>query len=141
MAASTIIDLRHAPEWMECVHVMHPKPVPWMSVVEPLARTLQVPVVPYSTWLQKLLDAAADLALSKAIPAVYLADFFASLKKETKSKDQNVFSDEVFGVHVFTVKHALKASATLGDPALPGLTATDAERWLAYWRQNGMLDV
>ncbi|THH13951.1 hypothetical protein EW146_g6322 [Bondarzewia mesenterica] len=146
IAASAVMDLRSAPEHIECINLVHPKPIPWNSIVTPLAHILDVPVVPYSFWLKKLFDASSYSAPSRAVPAVSLVEFFTSLEndndkgegEETKAWNHGKIG-EAFSANLFDTENARQASTTLSDPALSKLTLTDAELWLAFWRRTGML--
>ncbi|ETW81166.1 tridomain enzyme adenylation-thiolation-dehydrogenase [Heterobasidion irregulare TC 32-1] len=140
-AASAILDLRHVPDDMECVHIMHPRPVPWSSIITPLAKALDVPLLPYSEWLQSLQNTSSSISGSMTTPAVLLANYFASLEKKDRRGQTEGRAREHVGrnMHVFSVERGQKTSRTLGDPTLAPLGTQNAEKWLKFWKQGGFL--
>lgn len=135
-AAATIVDMRTSPS--PFVHLVHPKPVPFSTIIAPIAKSLGVPTVPYADWLASLEKALEDSSASaveaaRETPALRLIDFYrVAGSREDPAK-------EAFTYTRLEVKEAVRASKTLGNPDLPTLGSTDAERWLNYWRRVGVL--
>lgn len=136
VAAAAIVDMRtsHSP----FVHLAHPKPVPFTTVMEPIAESLGVPIVPYAEWLAKLEKVLEDSSASaveaaRENPALRLVDFYRVAG--TGDDPQK----EAFSGTRLEIKEAARASRTLGDPGLPTLGSADANRWMSYWKQIGVL--
>lgn len=135
-AAATIVDVRTSPS--PFVHLVHPKPVPFSTLITPIAASLGVPTVPYAEWLAKLekvLDdtSASPVEAARANPALRLVDFYRS------SAIVDDPDKEAFLTTRLEVTRMVNASQTLGNPDLPSLGTADADRWLSYWRHVGAL--
>ena len=63
-AAKALVEVRNSSE--PVLHLVHPRPQPWHTVIIPLAMELDVPLVPYSTWVAALQDDAEDTSLPRA---------------------------------------------------------------------------
>ncbi|KAI0332192.1 acetyl-CoA synthetase-like protein [Cubamyces sp. BRFM 1775] len=131
--AKAFTEMRKSPE--PIVHLVHPRPVPWRTVIAPIAAELQVPLVPYETWLSALeastrgMADATEVELMKANPALRIVDFFRHLKQ---SPDH-----EPLGMVYLSSEKATKVSGTL--TRMPALDAGRARKWLAAWKKSGFL--
>ncbi|KAJ7127862.1 hypothetical protein C8R44DRAFT_733273 [Mycena epipterygia] len=105
-AASAIMDLTNTPESFECASIVHPRPVIWTTILEPLAEALGVPLVLYKEWLAKLQQGVAD--------------------------GSTVFID---GAHKFELEHVRTASPIFAQDGLPALRRADALTWLRHWNE------
>lgn len=115
------------------LHLAHPNPVPISSILQSLASTLSIPLVPYSEWLAKLEVAAANLGSgSNDNPAVSLLEFFRS---RGDIVDEDV-KEAMFGTLLATTR-ATALAPTLRS--LPQLRSEDVGQWVAYWRKVGFL--
>ena len=127
--------MRHASE--PIVHLVHPRPVPWRTVIAPIAAELEVPLVPYETWLSALEGStrgvadAAEVELMKANPALRIVDFFRGLRLSA--------DHEPLGMVYLSSEKAVRASRTLAG--MPALDAGRARKWLAAWRKSGFLNI
>ncbi|KZO93857.1 acetyl-CoA synthetase-like protein [Calocera viscosa TUFC12733] len=140
MAAQSIIDVMHgsvnSPSGTSTyLHLVHPRPVSWDSVLAPIARQLECRLVPFSEWLDALSEAAEDDAEVTRNPAIKLLDFYRSIgEKETETgQDQ---TKEAMGMPDMETREAEARSETLRN--LPCLGEEDALNWMGYWRTRGM---
>lgn len=123
------------------LHIVHPNPVQWSSIIRPIALALDVPTVSYSEWLsclQRVLEdsSAVGPAVRAAAenPAVRLIDFYVGASKRKIADDQQ---QEAFVGTSLETKEAVKVSKTMAE-LLP-LSETDVRRWLSYWQRAGVL--
>ncbi|KAJ6476525.1 hypothetical protein C8R47DRAFT_1323640 [Mycena vitilis] len=124
IAAATVLDVLKAPPTFECVNILHPQPADWTTILNPLAKTLGVPVIAYPEWVDALRQVAATEA-ARATPAIALLDIFMSQGE----KGGSVFID---GEHKFDLESTIAASPAFFSVA--PLTEADALAWLKYWR-------
>ena len=71
--------MRHSPE--PIVHLVQPRPVSWHTLLEPIAKELNVPLVPYTDWLSALESSveqgsAQEVEVMRLNPALRLLLFF-----------------------------------------------------------------
>ncbi|OSC98631.1 acetyl-CoA synthetase-like protein [Trametes coccinea BRFM310] len=131
-AAKAYTEMRNSTE--PILHLVHPKPVPWHTIVSAIAKQLEVPLVPLTDWIAKLEksiggDSNADVELLQRNPALSLLSFF---KHMAPSRDQ----EPMVGVYLSTTK-STAASETLAN--LPELGHERVGRWLAAWKGIGFL--
>ncbi|KAI0091717.1 hypothetical protein BDY19DRAFT_904330 [Irpex rosettiformis] len=134
-AARTIIELRNANE--PYLHLAHPIPTPFSTILQPMSRELELPIVPFEEWSSSLersgeaLNASAEVEITRNNPALKLLDFFAS--EASRSSE-----DGAFGIKTLDITKARRLSHTLNE--LPELTETDVLGWLKYWRSVGFIN-
>ncbi|CDO73876.1 hypothetical protein BN946_scf185016.g33 [Trametes cinnabarina] len=131
-AAKAYTEMRYSRE--PILHLVHPKPVPWHSIVSDIAKQLDVPLVPLPEWITKLEksaggDSNTDVELLQRNPALSLLSFF---KHMAPSRDQ----EPMVGVYLSTAK-STAVSDTLAN--LPSLNHERVARWLAAWKGIGFL--
>ncbi|KAI0332229.1 acetyl-CoA synthetase-like protein [Cubamyces sp. BRFM 1775] len=132
-SAKAFTEMRHSPE--PIVHLVHPTPVPWHTLIAPIAAELGVPLVSFDSWLRALqgsLARASDaeqVALMTANPALRLLDFYRGLKIEPER--------EPLGMVYLATEKATGVSETLAS--LPALDEERAKGWLEAWRKAGFL--
>ncbi|KAI9056494.1 acetyl-CoA synthetase-like protein [Trametes sanguinea] len=132
-SAKAFTEMRHSPE--PFVHLVHPKPAPWRTIIEPIARELGVPLVSYEEWLSALRKSISgsgnndEVELMKANPALRLADFFKELKMSPER--------EPMGMVYLSTEKSTRVSEALAN--LPALDAERAKAWLAAWKRSGFL--
>ncbi|TBU32715.1 acetyl-CoA synthetase-like protein [Dichomitus squalens] len=127
-AARAFVEMRSSPE--PILHLVHPRPIPWRSLITPIAQELQATLVPYVEWLAAL-EAAAErnAEAAREHPALRLLDFFrSSASANTKTP---------LGLYQLDTKKAVGASETLAS--MPELGEADIKRWIAAWRASGFL--
>ena len=133
-AARAIVELRNADA--SYLHLAHPVSTPLSSILEPISRELDLPIIPFDEWLSSLeqsgegLDASAEVEVARNNPALKLLDFFA--KQAGRSG-----KDGVFGMKTLGVTEARRISRTLDE--LPAVTQEDVLGWVKYWRSIGFL--
>ncbi|KAH9943386.1 acetyl-CoA synthetase-like protein [Epithele typhae] len=127
-ASRAFVEMRRSPA--PFLHLVHPRPVPWRTLVVPIASALAAPLVPYADWLAALELSGADADAASANPALRLLDFFRSRAAVREGR-------EPLGTAILDTGRACEASPTLKD--MSPLTTEDAERWVAAWRASGFL--
>ncbi|KAI9060104.1 acetyl-CoA synthetase-like protein [Trametes sanguinea] len=132
-SAKAFIEMRHSVE--PFLHLVHPKPVPWRTVIAPIAEALGVPLVAYDEWvtsLQKSINGRGteeEVELMKANPALRLVDLFKGLKTSPER--------ESLGTVYLSTQKSTQVSETLAN--LPPLDADRARTWIAAWMRSGFL--
>ncbi|KAF8572826.1 NAD(P)-binding protein, partial [Ramaria rubella] len=136
VAASALIDLRHTSS--QFVHLVHPRPVPWTSVIQHVADYLHVPVIPYEEWLSRLkASPRTDDALHRN-PALHLIDFY---QFSTTPKDfARLSSREAMGVAMFETNISAREAPSLAPARLWQLGKDDVNKWIGYWKSKGALE-
>ncbi len=112
-------------------HLVHPNATTWTEVFGLISRVLNVPLVPYTKWLNALQELAQSCNRLSASP-LQLLDFYHSANRPLYSED-----DEAFGFPRLSTLHA-----EISVPALSNLTrlgVEDAASWLSYWSSIGAL--
>ncbi|KAH7929530.1 acetyl-CoA synthetase-like protein [Leucogyrophana mollusca] len=139
IAASAFVDLALALEVPSnhIVHIIHPRPVPWLTLASFLSSELSVALVPYHEWLGKLEaqhseDTRLQTTLLQNLRALRLLPFFKNIA-------QNAWRGEAMGFPKLDVAQAQAYSTTLADPSLSQLGRGDVVAWIGYWRRNGLL--
>ncbi|KZV99483.1 acetyl-CoA synthetase-like protein [Exidia glandulosa HHB12029] len=126
-AAASLIEMRDA---SGLLHLIHPRPIAWRTVFNVFSKKLDVPVVPYSEWLGRLIAfGEADPEGGRVVPALRLLEFYKGLGEggfNSMSQMENI-----------SISKAREASITLDRMA--ALSEADAEKWLAYWQRSGVL--
>ncbi|KAK7035340.1 hypothetical protein VNI00_011871 [Paramarasmius palmivorus] len=135
LAATSIIDSRAAMN--ETIHIVHPRPVPWNSLIVPIAEDLQLPLVPFREWLSRLehLNALSSSSRQK-IPAFALLDFY---REGARNLATQAIPESMGMLPVVAFKRGTSSSKTLSDPAVPQLGAPHVKAWLKYWKDIGFL--
>lgn len=135
IAASAVVELRDAS--VPVVNLINPKPVSWSSLIKHFASSLNVPLVPYAEWYERLTKAVND-ALSSGNsqiindnPAFKLAEFYGGMKDLQNDKLEAFMSNR------FETKEVVRVTKSLGDNELIQLGQEDVQRWLTYWRRVG----
>ncbi|KAJ7622622.1 putative aminoadipate reductase [Mycena polygramma] len=105
------------------VNLVHPRPVPWDRILEAIAKDAQLPLIPFSDWVQQLQvrSSAATAEDFDNIPGLKLLDFFrvgvpGIVHREFSTSKAQVLSEAM--------------------RSLKPLTEEDSKRWMSYWRQK-----
>ena len=123
----------------DILHLAHPRPVSWSTVVEPIARELRLPIVPFDIWFASLqksgdgLSADSEIEVMKRNPALKILDFFRGANEKMNE------SAESMGLPQLDVSRAEKVAPSLAPDALPQLSKLDAQKWIEYWRSVGAI--
>jgi hypothetical protein len=128
-----VIDMLSSPN--QTLHLVHPKPVKWHTIVSALASALASPstlitLVPYAEWYARL-RATSTPEFSAKLDAVKLLDFFTQGLEKDPSRETMGLVPRVDMVR------SVKMSGVLMDAA--ELAEEDVRRWVAYWRGVGYL--
>ncbi|KAJ3558403.1 hypothetical protein NM688_g950 [Phlebia brevispora] len=129
--ALVLAQLRNCEE--PVLHIAHPKPVSWSTLVEPIAAEIGVQLVPYATWLSALEQArptgdVSDFEKLRRNPALRLMDHFRTVELGD--------GREPLGGIQLDVSKALQQAPVLG---FPPLTPEWAGKWVKAWRECGFL--
>ncbi|OBZ76703.1 Linear gramicidin synthase subunit D [Grifola frondosa] len=79
-ASKALTEMRNSP--YSILHLVHPNPVPWSSIIKMIAEDLSVPVVPYEEWLSALknsLQEGLEVEQMQENPALRLLDFYGTV--------------------------------------------------------------
>jgi hypothetical protein len=127
-----------APE-AHTLHVVHPRGVPFQSLIASAASLLNVPLVSYAEWLSKLSSeahksqslSAAELEKAQAAnPALRLFSFFQSARIGPEW--------EPLSVARLDTARAVRVSRMLAKNAKP-LGEDNVRKWISEWRAAGFL--
>jgi hypothetical protein len=116
------------PTSIETLHLIHPKPVAWNAMMEPLANSLTVPLVPYTEWLGRLEFTASEGYKGPRPAAMRILQLYRRGGKFGSDSESLGLLPRVDSAK------GIASSTTLSNPALPSLSAQDVEKWVAYWR-------
>jgi hypothetical protein len=119
------------------VHLAHPQPVAWRTLVGAAATTLGVTLVPYPDWIAKLEGSLLDTTLSevahmRAIPALRLLPFFRAVSVACASPGR-----DAIGLAQLDLSNAMVVAPALRQ--LKPLGEQDVARWLNYWKSITVL--
>ncbi|THV08159.1 acetyl-CoA synthetase-like protein [Dendrothele bispora CBS 962.96] len=120
------------------VHLIHPRPVQWSTLARTIGSKLNVDVVPFTTWLEKLEEVGKkDKNAEEKISALRILPSYqgmaAKYNNGSGSHEQAELEEEAFGMTLIKNENAKRLSKTLADPDVPQLGQEDLMRWLAYW--------
>ncbi|KAJ7189839.1 hypothetical protein GGX14DRAFT_580331 [Mycena pura] len=128
-AARAIVELRKSNE--HHFHITHPKPVPMADIMSPLLKVLDLPLVPYSAWLESLEAASLQESAASNNPGVRLLDFFRFFQKQVSAEQ-----DALSGASLANTR-ATKAASSMSSA--PPLAAHDVKAWVLHLREVGYL--
>lgn len=153
--ASALIEMRNSPH--PVLHLTHPRPVTWSQIVNPISRILNLPLVPFTEWLERLRASATATSIKgnglvhttaatkanpkseedllRVNPGLMLVDFFSGAVAE-KTKDR----EEAMGLRTMDVSRAVEVAPSLGEGKLKSLGEDDMKRWIGYWRRIRFLE-
>ena len=119
-------------------HVVHPRGVPFNTLIGSAASWLNVPLVPFPEWLSMLTEehksqSHSDASLERMQannPALRLFSFYDSARTGPEW--------EPLGAARLDVSRAVRVSKVLAEGAKP-LGEENVRKWLAAWRSSGFL--
>lgn len=134
-AAKAFAEMRHSQE--PFLHLVHPRPTPWHTVVAPIAQVLNVPLVPYDQWLSALQNSvesgsAQEVEAMTRNPALRILPFFKAAQGEHQTPDR-----EPMGLVYLSTVNTAKVSQAFTQ--MPQLDAERAVRWVEAWKKSGFL--
>ena len=118
------------------LHLIHPRPVSWHNIIEPIASALNVPLVSYDVWLAALKSsvasgAAGEVETMAANPALRILPFF-----EAQGAAMAPDRESIAFVPLLTEKSCRVSDALA---TMPQLDAERATSWVAAWKAAGFL--
>lgn len=142
LAASAIADMYA--ESKGTVHLVHPRPVSWKSVLTAVAREMNVSLVPYTEWFNRLETGTYSSTGSFPITsnfgsnlALALTDFY---RIGTKPASAWRYPTEAMNLEPeVSLSRAIQASKTLANAEFPQLCDEDVRDWIEEWRRDGFL--
>jgi hypothetical protein len=126
-----------APTALGVLHLAHPQPVSWKSIISVAAKELGVPLVPYADWLRALEESLQDASKSqvehmRANPALRLLPFYKKADAETKRDGR-----EAMGLPLMNTTRAQEVAPSLRE--LQPLREADVTSWMAFWKRTKVL--
>ncbi|KAG1821117.1 acetyl-CoA synthetase-like protein [Suillus subaureus] len=146
--SNAILDVAFADEEPPiAVNLVHPRPVAWRTLIQPVADALverkvtsyPLLLVSFSEWLEKLESSAKDLSeeTMKRIPATKLLNFMRLMaRSDIAIRASGEMDSEAGGVASFATAVAERVSPTMKE--LKSLSSADAAQWVDYWVAMGM---
>ncbi|KAJ5622949.1 acetyl-CoA synthetase-like protein [Penicillium lividum] len=129
-AAQAIIELTKAQTVPPILHLAHPRPIKWDTFVNRMAKSLDVPIIPFDTWIQRMSSPeASDQSLN---PAVKILGFF-----KARPLTEGTPGREAAGLPRVETKLAESHSPTLAKAL--SLTVEDFDRMYEYWCRESFL--
>jgi hypothetical protein len=137
VAAAALVEITLAPSAPGVLHLAHPHPVSWSSIITVVARELRVPLVSYPEWLQALEDSLKDQSKSevdhmRANPALRLLSFFKSIQG-----GDALAGREAMNLPLMDTTRTQGLVPLLRE--LPPLCEADVMGWMAFWKKMGDL--
>ncbi|KAH8111803.1 acetyl-CoA synthetase-like protein [Phellopilus nigrolimitatus] len=138
IAAGAIVEMLHSEE--SVLHLVHPRPVEWTSIITEFSKKLNLPVVSYGEWLAALehsrsvIGSGDNNQLEDAFrqnPALRFLKFFRSAKDRV---GENI---EPLKVARLACIKSCKVSEVLRDAEEMG--AEDVNRWIYHWKESEYL--
>ncbi|KZT61208.1 acetyl-CoA synthetase-like protein [Calocera cornea HHB12733] len=128
------------------LHLVHPRPVAWDTLLAPLAKAVGCALVPYREWLERVEEAARDPTPVQVQenPATKLLAFFRSVGAAEERRVPSFGPGEGEGAGADRPREAMglpdlavRRSAGLGG--MRELGEGDVRAWVGYWRAKGLL--
>lgn len=131
-ASRALLEMRNSSE--SVLHLVHPHPLPWTTLIQFFARELNLPLIPYPDWIAalqgKLLEGQVlNVDEMRANPALRLLDFFRPA--DTRP------GREAIGLARLDVKKSVQVAPSLLN--VPQVDEQNVKAWLAAWRASGFL--
>ncbi|KAI1785122.1 hypothetical protein LXA43DRAFT_1186069 [Ganoderma leucocontextum] len=141
VAAQALVEMVDTTSPYTILHLRHPHPITWSTVMEELSNILGTSMVPYVGWISKLTTAQPDAGTAKFIgPALTLADQLRPRYPDNETLRVHVMENNGLSV-LMDVEASLPHSATLSNPSLRQLNGDDVRKWFGYWRSIDALPV
>ncbi|GJJ05921.1 putative NRPS-like protein biosynthetic cluster [Clathrus columnatus] len=139
-AASAIIELRHAP--INFAHLVHPRPIKWTELIHSISDELQLPIIPFSDWVNQLENLPKTEEMFHKTHALHLIEFYKAAIPPPKGSATDSFSNEheVMGLPTFETSRTVSAVEALNEVSLPCITTEEVVGWIGYWRAKGVLN-
>ncbi|KAJ8092337.1 putative NRPS-like protein biosynthetic cluster [Marasmius tenuissimus] len=138
VASKTFVDLidsQATPGVPEVFHLVHPNPISWTTLAQPLSKMLDASVVSYAEWHQALEELArSPSASSLKLNAFTLLDFFRIISTQDDRRET-----EAFGMPLLVMERTPPQSKSLTYHKSRTLGEEDVHRWVNYWQNEGIL--
>jgi hypothetical protein len=142
IAAKILVEMRNSSEPL--VHLANPHPIPWNTVFERIASTLNVDLVPYSIWLARLESKRLEFEREATTK---FGGSGGNARKNTVFQLLDIFY-RVVHVHSDPEAEALlpRVSTEVAERVVPSLTCIrqlsieDVDKWMLYWKDVGLID-
>lgn len=135
-AAGVLAEMRHASSETHTVHLVNPSRLKWEIVTRVISSRLQLRVVPFSDWLERLesfLEFAGH-AGEGMTRARKILPFLRGVEYMNKRSGLAMGHPEV------SIKLALNASPTLAHGGQDIQVSEEIiSQWIVYWRRKGLL--
>ena len=126
----------------DVLHLVHPKPTPWSSIIKAFSRELGLPTSSFSEWLERLenaytnmqnesSDAAAVERYLRENPALSLINYFRNKKQANGPFAESFRIAEIGNNNAVEASQALREAEAINDDSV--------RRWVSYWRKTGFL--
>ena len=122
------MDLRSSTK--EYLHLSHPRSTPWNAVMGYVAHKFNIPLVPWTEWLDRL-EKSEPSTLENENAALRLLGFYKTAKLE-EHRDAG-------GVSQYDLSIAMSETAVLGPENLSDISTDDVQRWLDFWESIGCI--
>jgi thioester reductase-like protein len=127
-AAIAVIQMLSSP--YHYLHLAHPRPIPYSTLIRYAADIYNVPVIPYAEWLSKLEAQLPDANVDAKV-AMKERPFLALLPVFRRF-DENTFPDSMD----VETRRAEEVAEALSEDHLPLLGREDVRRWIEYWKKT-----
>ena len=101
-----------------------------MKVFGRFSEILQLPLISWKEWLNRLRNSTHDV---KENPAVHLLDFYE------RASPVALINREAPGIPLLDLTKALESSHTLRTQLKMEVSEEEATRWIQYWKDSGLL--
>ncbi|EEB91611.1 hypothetical protein MPER_10004, partial [Moniliophthora perniciosa FA553] len=130
LAAQAILDLLDIEDTCaeSILHLRHPYPVEWNTLMNSLASQLKVTSVSYTEWLRRLEKSSA-----KQLVATRLLPFFQNISIRHDVNPLTGFEPDM------DITIARKMCKSFAEPGYPTINGELAGKWLKYWQERGEL--
>ena len=121
VAAIALFQIRNVSETY--IHLAHPRTTSWITLAEVVARELNVELVDYDHWIERLFGNNSE---DKTHHAVRLLQAYRASGGDRETPR-------------IQVRKALEAASTMETSNLSQLGEDDVMLWLGYWRRSGYI--
>ncbi|TBU55410.1 polyketide synthase [Dichomitus squalens] len=122
-------------------HLRHPRPMSWSDTMHNFSLELKVPVIPYQSWLSKLVQTvqSSDPHIAHYLaPAARLLPIWKSIAAQ--ATDRRSLVSESIGIGILLdIENSAQHCAALRNHSLQQLGPDDVGRWVEYWKRVGAM--
>ncbi|KAK0463067.1 putative aminoadipate reductase [Desarmillaria tabescens] len=136
--AQIILDIVFSSEAEPVINLVHPKPVPWASIVTQVRHALKedISVKPASEWFE-ILESRSQTASSEDIQRIPALKLLAFFREMIQGDDSSVDDQESGGLPRFSTSKAKKCSSTMFN--VKSIGSEEVEGWVRYWKEVGFI--